>query len=149
MTRENRAGQTRAADNRPERKKVWQRPGRLDAPAPKDGMHYRWIRKSMLGQDDNTNMQMRQREGYEPVPEEELQQMGYPSEVGGLRLCRIDKDIADSRREHFRQQNREQMQAVDSSLMRDAQEDRRMPIQADRRSQTTYGGPRPTRFQDE
>jgi len=48
------------------RRKPWQPPSSLDAPKPPPGYKYRWIRESILGQDDKTNMSKRIREGLEP-----------------------------------------------------------------------------------
>ena len=52
-----------------ERKKSWTRPSALPTPEPREGLHYRWIRTSMLGQTDNPNVSRRFREGYQPVKE--------------------------------------------------------------------------------
>jgi len=39
-----------------ERKKSWQRPTMLPDPEPREGVSYRWVRTSTLGQNDNTNV---------------------------------------------------------------------------------------------
>jgi hypothetical protein len=92
-----------------ERKKSWTRPSALPTPEPRDGLHYRWIRTSMLGQTDNPNVSRRFREGYQPVKAADHPEMQLLSdvdsrfpdniEVGGLMLCAIDKDIAEDRSE--------------------------------------------------
>ena len=38
-----------------ERRKGWSRPSALPTPEPRDGLHFRWIRTSTLGNSDNTN----------------------------------------------------------------------------------------------
>ena len=47
----------RAAESREKtvRAKPWRPPSLLDAPEPPAGYVYRWIRESMVGQDDKAN----------------------------------------------------------------------------------------------
>jgi hypothetical protein len=47
-----------------ERKKSWQRPTMLPDPEPREGVSYRWVRTSTLGQNDNTNVSSKFREGW-------------------------------------------------------------------------------------
>ena len=49
------------------RKRTWERPSALPTHEPRDGIMYRWIRTSTLGDTDNRNVSMRFREGYTPV----------------------------------------------------------------------------------
>ena len=51
--RESREAHTREAEKR---KVTWQRPSALPDPAPQEGVEYRWIRTSSLGQSDMTNV---------------------------------------------------------------------------------------------
>jgi hypothetical protein len=73
--RASRSSDTRAKDDRP---KVWKMPSALELPdeaielAESQGLTYRWIRESILGQDDKTNVSKRFREGFEPVRPDEL-----------------------------------------------------------------------------
>jgi hypothetical protein len=131
-----------------ERKKTWQRSSALPTPEPKDGLHYRWIRTSLLGQNDNPNVSARFREGYVPVnaadhPEMQLLpdlDSRFPDniEVGGLMLCAIDKDIVDDREEKLRDDANKQMEAVDNSYLR--QSDPRMPVlRPERNTRTSFG----------
>lgn len=131
-----------------ERKKSWTRPSALPTPEPKDGLHYRWIRTSMLGNSDNPNVSRRFREGYVPVKAAEHPEMQLLSdvdsrfpeniEVGGLMLCAIDKDISDDRKEQQLQASRQQMDAVDNNYMR--QSDPRMPVlRSERSTRTSFG----------
>ena len=53
------------------RRKPWSPPSLLDAPTPPEGYIYRWLRESMVGQDDKANMSKRIREGWEPVRAED------------------------------------------------------------------------------
>lgn len=131
-----------------ERKKTWQRSSALPTPEPKDGLHYRWIRTSLLGQTDNPNVSARFREGYEPVraadhPEMQLLpdlDSRFPDniEIGGLMLCAIDKDIVDDREQKLREDSQKQMDAVDNSYLR--QSDPRMPVlRPERNTRTSFG----------
>ena len=131
-----------------ERKKSWTRPSALPTPEPRDGLHYRWIRTSMLGQTDNPNVSRRFREGYQPVKAADHPEMQLLSdvdsrfpdniEVGGLMLCAIDKDIAEDRSEQQLESSRQQMDAVDNNYMK--QSDPRMPVlRSERSTRTSFG----------
>ena len=131
-----------------ERKKSWTRPSALPTPEPREGLHYRWIRTSMLGQTDNPNVSRRFREGYQPVKAADHPEMQLLSdvdsrfpdniEVGGLMLCAIDKDIAEDRSEQQLESSRQQMDAVDNNYLR--QSDPRMPVlRPERNTRTSFG----------
>ena len=131
-----------------ERKKSWTRPSALPTPEPRDGLHFRWIRTSMLGQSDNPNVSRRFREGYQPVKAADHPEMQLLSdvdsrfpdniEVGGLMLCAIDKDIAEDRSEQQLDVARQQMDAVDNNFMK--QSDPRMPVlRSERSTRTSFG----------
>ena len=150
--RASRSSDTREKDNRP---KVWKMPSALELPdeavelAESQGIIYRWIRESVLGQDDKTNVSKRFREGFVPVRPDELpgfhdlptvddgRHAGVIG-VGGLILCKIDKDIADQRNDYFEQQTQNQMTAVENDLMRE--ENPSMPISSKMSSKVTFGG---------
>jgi len=150
--RASRSSDTRAKDDRP---KVWKMPSALELPdeaielAESQGLTYRWIRESILGQDDKTNVSKRFREGFEPVRPDELpgfhdlptvddgRHAGVIG-VGGLILCKIDKNIADQRNDFFEQQTQNQMTAVENDLMRE--ENPAMPISREVKSKVTFGG---------
>jgi hypothetical protein len=131
-----------------ERKKSWTRPSALPTPEPRDGLHYRWIRTSMLGASDNPNVSRRFREGYVPVKSADHPEMQLLSdvdsrfpdniEVGGLMLCAIDKDVAEDRTEQQLDASRQQMDAVDNNYLR--QSDPRMPVlRPERNTRTSFG----------
>lgn len=140
----------RSADTRDSeaRLKPWQPPSLLDAPIPPSGYVYRWLRESMVGQDDKANMSKRIREGWEPVRAEEHPEFEAPTVedgrhigvigVGGLILAKMPIETVNQRRAYYKQMAADQMQAVDSNLMRES--DSRMPIsQPNRNSQITFG----------
>ena len=119
-----------------ERKVTWKRANALPDPDPREGVEFRWIRTSTLGQNDNTNVSSKFREGWEPVKLEDHPELKVlPDvdskfkgnvEVGGLLLCRNSKENMDARREYHRQQTASQMAAVDNNYMRES--DPRMPV---------------------
>ncbi len=140
----------RSADTRDSeaRLKPWQPPSLLDAPTPPDGYIYRWLRESMVGVEDKANMSKRIREGWEPVRAEEHPEFEAPTVedgrhigvigVGGLILAKMPIETVNQRRAYYKQMAADQMQAVDSNLMRES--DSRMPIsQPNRNSQITFG----------
>jgi len=140
----------RSADTRDSetRLKPWQPPSLLDAPTPPDGYVYRWLRESMVGVEDKANMSKRIREGWEPVRAEEHPEFEAPTVedgrhigvigVGGLILAKMPIETVEQRRAYYKKMAADQMQAVDSNLMRES--DSRMPIsQPNRNSQITFG----------
>jgi hypothetical protein len=58
-------------------------------------------------------------------------------EVGGLLLCKSPQELVDQRNAHYANQNRQQVEGVDSNYMR--QSDRRMPLFSERKSSTSFG----------
>ena len=129
----------------------WEPASMLPDPDPQDGWVFRWIRTSMQGNLDNTNVSKRFREGWEPVRAEdhpELQIMSDHNsdwsnkggiEVGGLLLCKAPEETVDKRRKYYAKHAESQMQAVDNAYMRE--NDPRMPVLApDRKTRVAFGG---------
>ena len=129
------------------RKRSWQRPEVLPTPEPEDGYAFRWVRVSMLGQVDATNVSSKLREGWEPVRAEDypqftvlnVEQDKFADNIvqGGLMLCKAPQEIVDERTEHYEQQARNQIQSVDNNLMRE--NDARMPLFNERKTKVTFG----------
>ena len=141
-----RASQTRSETERP---KVWTPPSSLDAPPAPDGFRYRWIRAEVQGFQDTTNITSRQREGYELVRAEEVENASdYPVldegrykgviGVGGLLLAKVPVEIAKQRQEYMTKRHEERSEAVANDLMKE--QDSRMPINVERQSRVTFGG---------
>jgi hypothetical protein len=130
-----------------ERPKQWSQPELLPEPDKQPGYAYRWIRVSTLNQADPRNLSGKLREGWEPVGVEEqpkFQLLIDPNsrfkdniEIGGLLLCKTPEELVDQRNAHYQKQAENQMDAVDSTLMR--QSDSRMPLFKERNSSTTFG----------
>ena len=126
----------------------WNPASILPTPKPQDGWVFRWIRTSILGQSDNTNVSRSMREGWIPVkaedhPELEIQS-DYDSrfqgtvEVGGLLLCKAPEEKIRSRTEHFQRVSANPLESVDNNFMRE--NDPRMPLSApERNTRTTFG----------
>ena len=139
----------RNTDNREfsERPKQWAPPELLPEPDKQAGYAYRWIRTSTLNQADPRNLSAKLREGWEPVGIEEqpkFQLLVDPNsrfkdniEIGGLLLCKTPENFVAQRNSHYQKQAENQMEAVDSSLMR--QSDPRMPLFKESKSTTTFG----------
>ena len=130
------------------RKVSWTRPSLLPTPEPKDGIEYRWIRTSTLGNSDNTNVSSRFREGWTPVRKEDHPNLQVVSdidsrftdniEVGGLLLCQNDTENVQARRDAQLRQAESQMDAVDNSYLRNS--DPRMPVlKPERSTRNSFG----------
>ena len=143
--RSNRESATR---EKQERNTDWKPPSTLDAPEAPVGYKHRWIRESVLGQEDRTNMSKRIREGFEPVRAEEYPDFDVPTiqdglhagiiGVGGLILARIPEEIVEERTEYFQNMTKDAMDAVDSDLMKESNPG--MPLSAPNRStKVTFG----------
>ena len=132
----NRDSRTEDTRENSERKATWQRPSALPDPTPQEGVEFRWIRTSALGQSDMTNVSSKFREGWEPVKLEDHPELKIMSdvdskfkgnvEVGGLLLCKNSTENMDARRDYQQNQASSQMQAVDNSYMKES--DPRMPV---------------------
>jgi len=146
--REPRSLESRDNDTRP---MTWEPASILPDPEPQDGWVFRWIRTSMVGSSDNTNVSKRFREGWEPVRAEDHPELQIMSdhksewgakggiEVGGLLLCKAPQEVVEQRRAYYRKHADAQMQAVDNNYMRE--NDPRMPVFApDRKTSVTFGG---------
>jgi hypothetical protein len=136
--------ETRQQSVRPE---AWKPPELLPEPDKQAGFAYRWIRVSTLNSADPRNLSAKLREGWEPVRAEEqpkFQLLIDPNsrfkdniEIGGLLLCKTPDEFVDQRNKHYQKQAENQMDAVDSSLLR--QSDPRMPLFSERKSTTSFG----------
>ncbi len=141
-----RTSQTRETSSRA---KPWRPPSTLDAPPAPEGFVHRWIRESIMGYDDKKNLSARLREGFVLVRADEYPDFEAPTVqdgkhagvigVGGLVLARFPLETRQQRSDHFRQQTRDQMTAVDNDLMREQHPS--MPIiKPERQSRVTFGG---------
>ena len=146
--RANRDSQTRETEMRTA---DWKPPSTLDAPEAPVGYKHRWIRESIMHQDDRNNVHKRRREGYELVRAEEYPDFDAPVidegknagviGVGGLLLARIPEEIADQRNAHYQNVTQNQMEAVDRDWMRES--NAAMPkLKPQRSTSVSFGGPK-------
>ncbi len=144
----NRNSRTTETREESKRKVSWTRPSMLPSPEPKNGIEYRWIRTSTLGNSDNTNVSSRFREGWTPVRKEDHPNLQVVSdidsrftdniEVGGLLLCQNSTENVQARRDAQLQQAENQMDAVDNSYLRNS--DPRMPVlKPERSTRNSFG----------
>ena len=150
MTDSSRTPREASTRAKPQRRKPWAPPSKLEAPEPPAGYKHRWIRTAVRGEDDKINVNAKVREGWEPVRADEYADLAgqYPTidsgqyegviGVGGLMLARIPEETVEERTEYYREQTRTQMDAVDQSLMREQHPS--MPIHTDRKSRVSFGG---------
>ena len=144
---ENRIARELESRSNKERPKSWQPASTLPEPDKQPGYAYRWIRVSMVGQADASNVSSKLREGWEPVRIEEQPQFKMlvdPNsrfkdniEVAGLLLCKIPEELMTQRRDYFAKKNRAQIESVDNNFMRE--NDPRMPLFREKQSKTSFG----------
>ena len=143
----NRTSRELEARNKTQRAKNWVPPQQLPDPNPEDGYRFRWVRTSLLGQRDDRNTSIKLREGWIPVKAEDhpeiVTQYGFTGnkdgniESGGLMLCKIPTETAESRNSYYANQNKQQMDAVDNNFLRE--NNPRMPLFSDKRSTVSRG----------
>ena len=140
-----RASQTRDKVKKPT---TWTPPSSLDAPPAPQGYRHRWIRVEVLGFDDTKNVSGKLREGWELVRADEYPDQDYPSlttgkysgviGVGGLVLARLPEEIAKSRENYFKQQNKDRDDAINNDILKEQHPS--MPINQERQTRVTFGG---------
>ena len=143
-TRQNREQETRETF---QRQAQWAPAALLPEIKKEAGWAYRWIRTSMVGQADATNVSSTMREGWEPVklsehPELKLfidlnTRIPDSVEVGGLMLCKTPEEFVDQRTAYYNNQTQSQTEAVDNSFMKE--NDARMPLFKEKRTTTSFG----------
>ena len=115
----------------------------LPNPAPDDDNSYKYLRCSVLGQDDARNIINKRSQGYEPCKIEdhpEIPIYGKTTgevEIGGLMLHKIPKGWVAERTKFIDQKTQDQSAAVDVNYQR--QNDPRMPKFSEKKSTTTKG----------
>ena len=133
-----------------QRKKSWSPPNVLPDPEPEEGWVFRWVRTSMIGNPDNTNVSSKFREGWEVVSAESQPKLKILTdensrwanegaiEVGGLLLCKAPVEMVRDRKEYYDNMADQQMSGIDNNYLRE--NDPRMPmLQPERQSRVTLG----------
>lgn len=142
-----RDAEVREAEGRPQ---TWSSATVLPVPKPQDGYVFRWIRTTMRGEADNTNVSRKLREGWVPVKLSDHPELRIMSDidirpefdgnvvVGGLMLCKIPEELMAQRKAYSEEQAQIQMDAVDSNYLRE--QDARMPLlPSERSTRVTFG----------
>lgn len=141
----------RASDSREAgaRSMEWTQPDILPMPDPVEGWVFRYIRVSTHGKEDNRNVSIRFREGWEPVKAEDHEELQVMSdhnsywgnkggvEIGGLLLCKAPKELMESRAQKHQEMANQQMSAIDNNLMKE--EDPRVPMFSERKTKVSFG----------
>jgi hypothetical protein len=102
----------------------------------------------MRGEQDNTNVSRKFREGWEPVRLEDHPELKILPDIdtrfdghaviGGLMLCKIPEETIAMKRAYLKDVADSQMEAVDNSYLRE--EDSRMPLlPSERSTRVTFG----------
>ena len=141
---------TRELDTREvtfQRPQAWRAPETLPMPDERPGWTHRYVRISMMGHTDASNISSKLREGYEPVKAEEYPELMMHAttegrfkggiEVGGLLLCRIPSEFLKQREAYYSAQNKAQMDSVDNAFLRES--DPRMQKFSERSTKVTFG----------
>ena len=133
-------------------RKPWAPPSMLEAPPAPDGFKHRWIRAETRGFNDSKNVSAKMREGWELVRKDEYPDFESPVVdtgkyegvfgVGGLLLARIPEETVAERTAYFNGRNRDQMEAVDSDMLRENAHSSMAISKPDRQSRVTFGGSR-------
>ena len=133
------------------RRQPWRPVRKLETPPAPEGYEYRWIRESMLGQEDRGNVSLRLREGYELVrgtdlpAEFELPTMDSRIHAGnvyneGLLLAKIPVETRDERNSYYADKSRQAKEALDNNMFNETnKESRYVKYDSDRRSNVTFG----------
>jgi|TARA_R110001583_G_scaffold191856_2_gene357680 hypothetical protein len=133
------------------RRKHWRPVRRLETPPPPDGYVYRWIRESMMGNEDRSNVSRRIREGWELVkgsdlPEEwQLPTMDGGRHTGvvyneGLVLAKMPQETVDERTTYYENVNRNAKDALDNTMFNESNKDSRyVKYDPQRSTEVTFG----------
>ena len=124
-------------------------PDSVQARFDSEDMSLRWIRISVKGQDDITNVGKNQQQGWVFVTPDEVPEMAVTSFVrdegrylgtvcrGDLALAKMPACKVKARRKHYETKANDMMDAVNAQLMKNS--DSRMPISNTSKSVTTRG----------
>jgi hypothetical protein len=133
-------------------RKPWAPPSMLEAPPAPDGYKHRWIRSETRGFNDSKNISAKMREGWELVRKDEYPDFESPVVdtgkyegvfgIGGLLLARIPEETAQERNSYYAARASDQMEAVDSDMMRENAHSTMKISNPDRQTRVTFGGPR-------
>ena len=123
------------AHDKESRRKPWRPVRRLETPPAPPGYTYRWIRESMLGQEDRANVSRRLREGWElvrgtdlpsdwelPTADDQSRHAGIVYNEG-LLLAKIPNETVEERRDYYQGKSKDAVDALDNSMFNDSRRD--------------------------
>ena len=147
-TRQSRESENHANNTR---RKPWTPVRKLETPEAPEGYEYRWIRESMLGQEDRSNVSKRLREGWELVRGTDLpQEFVLPTlddgrHAGivyndGLLLAKIPVETKQERNAYYESQTAKSKEALDNNVFNESRKDSRyVQYDSKRESNVTFG----------
>jgi hypothetical protein len=147
-TRQSRESENHANNTR---RQPWRPVRKLETPPPPEGYEYRWIRESMLGQEDRSNVSKRLREGWELVrgtdlpTEFVLPTMDDGRHAGivyndGLLLAKIPVETKNERNAYYEGQTAKKREALDNNMFNETRKDSRyVQYDSKRESNVTFG----------
>jgi hypothetical protein len=131
----NRNSRESEAHDKESRRKPWRPVRRLETPPAPPGYTYRWIRESMLGQEDRANVSRRLREGWElvrgtdlpsdwelPTADDQSRHAGIVYNEG-LLLAIIPNDTVVERRDYYQGKSKDAVDALDNSMFSESRRD--------------------------
>ena len=123
------------AHDKESRRKPWRPVRRLETPPAPPGYTYRWIRESMLGQEDRANVSRRLREGWElvrgtdlpsdwelPTADDQSRHAGIVYNEG-LLLAKIPNETVEERRDYYQGKSKDAVDALDNSMFNESRRD--------------------------
>jgi hypothetical protein len=150
----NRSSRESGAHDNQARRRPWQPVRKLDTPPSPPGYTYRWIRESMLGAEDRSNVSRRLREGWELVratdlPAEWADTLPTMDKDGrhagviyneGLLLAKIPNETVQERNEYYSNKTQEATDALDNTMFNETRGDSRyVKYDPQRDSRVTFG----------
>jgi len=131
----NRNSRDSEAHDKESRRKPWRPVRRLETPPAPPGYTYRWIRESMLGQEDRANVSRRLREGWElvrgtdlpsdwelPTADDQSRHAGIVYNEG-LLLAKIPNETVEERRDYYQGKSKDAVDALDNSMFSESRRD--------------------------
>jgi hypothetical protein len=148
----NRSSRDSVAHDNQARRKPWRPVRKLETPEPPPGYKYRWIRESMMGQEDRSNVSRRIREGWELVRGSDLpEDFSLPTMDGngrhegvvyneGLLLAKIPVETIEERQAYYGSKAQEAKDSLDNTMFNETQGNNRyVKYDPQRDSQVTFG----------
>lgn len=143
----NRSDRTQNTRDTTTRKKVWQPAALLPEPHAVEGWTHRWMRKSLLGTGDPTNVSKSLREGWEMCKLSEYPELRLSVdadaanadivEVGGLLLVRTPAELHSQSTTFYARKSENEVAALEAQLM--SENDSRMPLFSERKTNVSFG----------